>query len=137
METGEVKVLDLVSAHDIGRAIHPAICEGQMEGGAQQGLGMALTEEIYFDVDGKVKNNSFTDYKMLGSSDMPKMTNILVENPDPYGPFGAKSVGEAGLVTPVGAVANAIYQATGIQFTQGPITPEKILKAIREKAATA
>ncbi|MEZ5547113.1 MAG: molybdopterin cofactor-binding domain-containing protein [Pseudomonadales bacterium] len=137
METGEVKVLELVSAHDIGRAIHPAICEGQMEGGAQQGLGMALTEEIYFDVDGKVKNNSFTDYKMLGSSDMPKMTNILVENPDPYGPFGAKSVGEAGLVTPVGAVANAIYQATGIQFTQGPITPEKILKAIREKAATA
>ena len=137
METGEVKLLELVSAHDIGRAIHPAICEGQMEGGAQQGLGMALTEEMYFDENGKVKNNSFTDYKMLGASDMPKMTNILVENPDPHGPFGAKSVGEAGLVTPVGAVANAIYQATGIQFTEGPITPEKILKAIKEKEVAA
>ncbi|MBT4520056.1 MAG: molybdopterin-dependent oxidoreductase [Halieaceae bacterium] len=132
-ETGEVDVLELVSSHDIGRAIHPAICEGQMEGGAQQGLGMALMEEIYFDDNGHVTNNSFTDYKMLGASDMPKMTNILVENPDPYGPFGAKSVGEAGLVTPVGATANAIFQATGIQFTQGPITPEKILQAIKEK----
>jgi xanthine dehydrogenase molybdenum-binding subunit len=132
-ETGEVEVLELVSSHDIGRAIHPAICEGQMEGGAQQGLGMVLTEETYFDDRGFATNNSFTDYKMLGPSDMPKMTSILVENPDPYGPFGAKSVGEAGLVTPVGATANAIFQATGIQFTQGPITPEKILHAIQEQ----
>ena len=135
-ETGEVEVLELVSSHDIGRAIHPAICEGQMEGGAQQGLGMVLTEETYFDEKGFATNNSFTDYKMLGASDMPKMTSILVENPDPYGPYGAKSVGEAGLVTPVGATANAIYQATGIQFTQGPITPEKILHAIREKGVS-
>jgi xanthine dehydrogenase molybdenum-binding subunit len=135
-ETGEVEVLELVSSHDIGRAIHPAICEGQMEGGAQQGLGMVLTEETYFDEKGFATNNSFTDYKMLGPSDMPKMTSILVENPDPYGPFGAKSVGEAGLVTPVGATANAIYQATGIQFTQGPITPEKILHAIKEKGVS-
>ncbi|MEE8057895.1 MAG: molybdopterin cofactor-binding domain-containing protein [Pseudomonadales bacterium] len=132
-ETGEVELLELVSSHDIGRAIHPAICEGQMEGGAQQGLGMVLTEETYFDEKGFMINNSFTDYKMLGPSDMPKMTCILVENPDPYGPYGAKSVGEAGLVTPVGATANAIFQATGIQFTQGPITPEKILHAIKEK----
>jgi xanthine dehydrogenase molybdenum-binding subunit len=64
------------------------------------------------------------------------MTSILVENPDPYGPFGAKSVGEAGLVTPVGATANAIFQATGIQFTEGPITPEKILAAIQERGLT-
>jgi xanthine dehydrogenase molybdenum-binding subunit len=64
---------------------------------------------------------------------MPKMTSILVENGDPYGPFGAKSVGEAGVVTPVGATANAIFQATGIQFTQGPITPEKIVQAIKER----
>ena len=104
-----------------------------MEGGAQQGMGMVLTEEMYFDDKGFATNNSFTDYKMLGPSDMPKMTSILVENPDPYGPFGAKSVGEAGLVTPVGATANAIFQATGIQFTQGPIPPAKIMHAIQEQ----
>ena len=136
LETGEVELLELVSSHDIGKAIHPAICEGQMEGGAQQGLGMALTEETYFNEKGFATNNSFTDYKMLGASDMPRMTSILVENGDPYGPFGAKSVGEAGVVTPVGATANAIFQATGIQFTQGPITPEKILRAIRERGQT-
>ncbi len=135
-ETGEIKLLELVSTHDIGKAIHPAICEGQMEGGAQQGLGMALTEEMYFDEKGFVTNNSFTDYKMLGPTDLPKMEIILVENGDPYGPFGAKSVGEGGAVTPVGATANAIYQATGIQFTQGPITPEKIVKAIKERGLT-
>ena len=135
-ETGEVELLELVSSHDIGRAIHPAICEGQMEGGAQQGMGMVLTEETYFNEQGFATNNSFTDYKMLGASDMPKMTSILVENPDPYGPFGAKSVGEAGLVTPVGATANAIFQATGIQFVEGPITPEKILHQIQERGLT-
>lgn len=133
-ETGEVKVLHLVNAHDIGRAIHPAAVEGQLEGGIQQGLGNVLTEEIYYDKDGHVRNNSFTDYKMYGPSDMPKITTILVENPDPFGPFGAKSVGESGLVSPIGAVANAIFHATGVQVTDAPITPEKLLKAIKEKA---
>ncbi|MCU7866242.1 MAG: hypothetical protein KZQ92_19970, partial [Candidatus Thiodiazotropha sp. (ex Lucinoma borealis)] len=80
-------------------------------------------------------NNTFTDYKMLGPSDMPKITNVIIENPDPHGPFGAKSVGEAGLVAPVGATANAIYNAIGIQITELPITPEKILKALNEKHA--
>ncbi|MEW8141939.1 MAG: molybdopterin cofactor-binding domain-containing protein [Candidatus Thiodiazotropha endolucinida] len=134
-ETGEIKLIEMVNGHDIGRAINPAVVEGQLEGGAQQGLGMALTEELYFDTDGKVLNNSFTDYKMLGPSDMPKITNIIIENPDPHGPFGAKSVGEAGLVAPVGATANAIYNAIGIQITELPITPEKILKALNEKRA--
>ncbi|HEY5719692.1 MAG TPA: molybdopterin cofactor-binding domain-containing protein [Gammaproteobacteria bacterium] len=134
-ETGEVKVLELVNAHDIGRAIHPAIVEGQLEGGAQQGLGFALTEDTLFDANGLCLNNSFTDYKMLGPSDMPKMTNILVENPDPYGPFGAKSVGEAGLVSPVGATANAIFNAIGVQVLQAPITPERVLQALASKRA--
>ena len=136
METGEVKLLELVNAHDIGKAIHPPSVTGNLEGGTQQGLGMALTEEIYYDKDGLCLNNSFTDYKMLGPSDMPHMTNILVENPDPIGPYGAKSVGEAGIVAPVGATANAIYHALGFQITEGPITPEKILKAIRQHALT-
>ncbi len=134
METGEVKVLELVNAHDVGKAIHPGVVEGQLDGGAQQGLGMALTEETYFDEKGICLNNSFTDYKMFGPSDMPKMTNILVENPDPTGPFGAKGVGEAGIVPPVGATANAIFNAIGVQILEAPITPEKILKALEEKA---
>jgi xanthine dehydrogenase molybdenum-binding subunit len=134
-ETGEVKLLEMINTHDIGRAINPALVEGQMEGGGQHGLGMVLTEELYFDDKGKVLNNGFTDYKQIGPSDMPKMTNIIVENPDPFGPYGAKSVGETGLVTPVGAVANAIYNAIGIQFKEAPITPEKILKAIKAQQA--
>lgn len=135
METGEYELIEMVNTHDIGRSINPAIVEGQMEGGAQHGLGMALSEELYFDEDGKVLNNGFTDYKMLGPSDLPKMTNIIIEEPDPFGPYGAKSVGETGLCTPLGAVANAIFNASGVQVTDLPITPEKLLKAIKEKEA--
>jgi len=135
-ETGDVKVLELVNAYDIGRAIHPPSVEGQLDGGAQQGLGFSLTEETYYDEKGLCLNNSFTDYKMLGPSDMPKIKTILIEDPDPHGPFGAKSCGESGAVTPVGASANAIYHALGIQFTEAPITPEKILKAIKEQGIT-
>jgi xanthine dehydrogenase molybdenum-binding subunit len=132
-ETGEVKLIDSVVAHDIGRAVHPPSVEGQLEGGLQQGIGMALTEETYYDANGLCLNNSFTDYKMLGPSDMPKCKVILVEEPDPATAYGVKSVGEGGCVAPVGATANAIYNALGIQFTEAPITPEKILKAIKEK----
>ncbi len=82
-ETGQVTIIEAVNASDVGRAINPAIVEGQLDGGAQQGFGFALTEEMYFNKDGKCMNNGFTDYKMLGASDMPKMTDILVENPDP------------------------------------------------------
>jgi len=133
IETGEVKVLEAVQAHDIGRAIHPPSCEGQLEGGIQQGLGMALKEETYYDKNGLCTNGNFTDYKMFGPKDMPQCKIILVEEPDPIGPYGAKSVGEAGLVTPTGAAANAIFNAIGIMFTDAPITPEKILKAIKEQ----
>jgi len=133
IETGEVKVLEAVQAHDIGRAIHPPSCEGQLEGGIQTGLGMALKEETYYDKNGLCTNGNFTDYKMFGPKDMPKTKVILVEEPDPIGPYGAKSVGEAGLVTPTGAAANAVFNAIGIMFTEAPITPEKVLKAIKEK----
>jgi xanthine dehydrogenase molybdenum-binding subunit len=132
-ETGQVKVLEVINAHDIGRAIHPPSVEGQLEGGVQQALGMVLSEETYYDEKGLILNNSFTDYKTFGPTDMPKCRTLLVEQPDPMGPYGAKSVGESGLVAPTGAVANAIYNAIGIQFTGGPVTPEKILKAVKEK----
>jgi len=131
-ETGVVDVLKVVNSHDIGRAIHPPSVEGQLEGGVHQAVGMALTEETYYDDKGLCLNSNFTDYRMFGPSDMPECESILVEDPDPLGPYGAKSCGESGLVAPTGAVANAVYDAIGIQFTGGPITPEKILKAIKE-----
>jgi xanthine dehydrogenase molybdenum-binding subunit len=133
IETGEVKVLEAVQAYDVGQAIHPPSCEGQNEGAMQQGIGMALMEEIYYDKNGLCLNSSFTDYKTPGPSDMPKCKVILVEEPDPLGPYGAKSCGEGGLANPPGAVLNAIRNAIGIQITDVPATPEKILKAIKEQ----
>jgi xanthine dehydrogenase molybdenum-binding subunit len=130
METGEYELIDLVTGYDIGQAINPAIVHGQLDGGTQHGLGMGVIEEMYYDEKGRCTNAGFTDYKQLGPSDLPPIKNILIEEPDPNGPYGAKSVGELSLVTPLGAVANAIYNATGIQFTDLPITPEKILKAL-------
>jgi xanthine dehydrogenase molybdenum-binding subunit len=94
---------------------------------------MALMEETYYDKNGLCLNSNFTDYKMPGPSDMPKCKVILVEEPDPIGPYGAKSVGEGGLANPPGAVLNAIRNAIGIQITDVPATPEKILKAIKEQ----
>ena len=132
-ETGQVRVLELVNSHDIGKAIHPPSVEGQLEGGAQQGLGFLLWEDIYYDEQGKVLNNDFTDYKMLGPSDMPKAKILLVETaPDPIAPMGAKSCGESALMGPIGSVANAIYNAIGIRFKEAPVTPERVLKAIKE-----
>ena len=132
IETGEVEVIDLVYAYDIGKAINPMAVEGQLEGGVQQGLGLTLTEETYYDANGLCLNNSWTDYKMFGPLDMPPLKTILVEEPDPLGPYGAKSCGESGGVAPIGATANAIYNAIGIQMAHAPITPEKVLKAIKE-----
>jgi xanthine dehydrogenase molybdenum-binding subunit len=132
-ETGQVKVLELVNAHDIGRAIHPPSVEGQLEGGAQQGLGFVTTEDIYYDKNGLCLNNDYTDYKMPGPSDMPKAKIILVESaPDPIAPMGAKSCGESALMGPIGSVANAIADAIGIRFYEAPITPERVLTGIKK-----
>ena len=135
-ETGEVTLHDMVMVQDIGRTLHPRMARGQMIGGGQHGLGMALTEETYYDENGLCVNNSFTDYKQLGASDMPNTKVIFVEDPDPNSPYGGKGIGEGSLVTPLGAVSNAIYNALGIQFLKAPITPEKVLKAINEQGLT-
>jgi xanthine dehydrogenase molybdenum-binding subunit len=135
-ETGAFELIELVSASDVGKAIHPPSVEGQVEGGMQQGLGQACLEEIVYDENGLCLNNNFVDYKMFGPSDMPKSTTILVEEFDPHGPYGAKSVGESGQVAPTGAVANAIADALGVAVVKGPITPEKILQTIKKKGQT-
>ncbi|MBI2303929.1 MAG: molybdopterin-dependent oxidoreductase [Chloroflexi bacterium] len=132
--TGQVKVLRLVAAHDAGRVIHPVNCEGQIEGSLSMGLGYALYEDMEFEV-GKVTNPSFLSYKIPSALDMPTIEPLLVEKAHREGPFGAKGVGEPGLVGTAPAIANAIYDAMGVRIKDLPITPEKILVALREKEA--
>jgi xanthine dehydrogenase molybdenum-binding subunit len=133
-ETGQVKVLKIVAAHDCGRAINPLICEGQVEGGIQFGLGYALTEGLIVDdTTGKALNPTFLDYKIFSARDMPRIEVILVESIEPTGPYGAKGIGEPPLVPTAPAIANAIYNAVGVRINEIPMTPEKVLKALRER----
>jgi len=134
VETGVVRVLKAVAAHDVGKAINPSNVEGQIEGGFVQGLGFALTEDTIFE-KGKIMNPTFTDYKILPAADIPDLKVIIVEANDDTGPFGAKGVAEPCLVGVSPAVANAIYDAIGLRFTDLPITPEKVLKALKAKSA--
>ncbi|MCX8118036.1 MAG: xanthine dehydrogenase family protein molybdopterin-binding subunit [Desulfobacterota bacterium] len=131
-ETGQVNVIRYTAAHDVGRAINPQAIEGQIHGGVAQGIGWALTEDMILR-DGKVLNPDFRDYVMPGPLDLPPIQTILVEPVDPNGPYGAKGIGEPALNPSPAAVANAIYDAIGIRFTELPITPEKILKALKAK----
>lgn len=129
IETGQVKILNFVAAHDTGRTINPLGARGQTFGGVAQGIGYALTEEVVFK-NGKVANSQFLDYKILTALDMPPVQTIDIETVDPEGPYGAKGVGEPGLVPTAAAIANAVYDAIGVRITDLPITPEKILKAL-------
>ncbi len=131
-ETGQVKVIDLVSAVDPGTAINPKQAEGQVEGAAAQGLGLALVEEMILDEKGRMINPNFLDYKILGPKDL-KLTTILVETDEPLGPYGAKSVAEVPIDGPAPAVANAIYNAVGVRIRKLPIRAEDVLRALRAK----
>ncbi|MBI3076127.1 MAG: xanthine dehydrogenase family protein molybdopterin-binding subunit [Deltaproteobacteria bacterium] len=131
IETGEVQVLRVVAAHDVGRAINPLGAEGQIEGGLAMALGYALTEELVVR-QGAILNPNFVDYRLITGADMPRTTVILIETDDPAGPFGAKGIGEAGAICTAPAVANAIYDAIGVRVTELPITPERLLRAIRQ-----
>lgn len=131
-QTGEVKILKLVSAHDVGRAINPALVRGQIYGAAYMGVGFGLTERVQL-VDGKVVNANFRDYKILTANDVVPVEAIIIEDPDAAGPYGAKGIGEPGLVPTAPAIANAIYDAVGVWIKDLPITPEKVLAALRAK----
>ena len=122
-----------VAAHDLGQALNPAVVEGQIYGGAVMGLSIALSEGLIFDDKGKPRNLSSTDYKLFSSDDCPEIIPITVEHGDPMTPYGAKGQGEAALVGTAPCIANAIYNAIGIRFNELPITPEKVLKAIKAK----
>jgi xanthine dehydrogenase molybdenum-binding subunit len=134
METGEVQLLRFAAVHDMGTAVNPQMVEGQIEGGVTQGLGYALTEDTVVDPQtGAILTTSFLDYKIPSSLDIPPLHVVLVQPSDPHGPFGAKGIGEPPIVPTAPAVANAVYNAVGVRIKDLPITPEKILKALREK----
>jgi len=133
-ETGQVEVLKMVIAVDCGRAINPINVEGQIEGAALQGIGYALTEDFVVNTDnGVLMTDNFTTYKIPTTLNLPDIKVILVEQPVPSGPFGAKGVGELGCFGIDPAIANAIYDAVGIRVKELPITPEKILCALKAK----
>jgi xanthine dehydrogenase molybdenum-binding subunit len=131
-ETGEVKVLRAVYAHDIGRVINPNAAEGQVEGGFQQGMGYALMENLQFDPDtGACVTSDFLDYKIPTAVEMPTQIEcIFIESNEPTGPFGAKSLSEVCVVVPAAAIANAVYNAVGVRVRELPITPERILAGL-------
>jgi CO/xanthine dehydrogenase Mo-binding subunit len=131
--TGRVRVLRVVAAHDVGRAINPAGVEAQIEGGVVQGLGATLHEELRVR-DGVVTNPTFGEYRIPTSLDVPEIVPVIVEDPHEEGPYGAKGLGEPVLAPTSPAVANALDHALGVRITDLPITPEKVLRALRAKA---
>ncbi|TKJ42382.1 hypothetical protein CEE37_01495 [candidate division LCP-89 bacterium B3_LCP] len=131
-ETGKIKVHKVAAAHDVGRVINPVGAEGQVHGGVAMGLGYALTEQIQLD-SGRMLNPNFTDYKIPTTMDIPEVVPIFVETNDPEGPFGAKGMGEITMVPTAAAIANAVYNATGVRIKSLPITPEKVLNALKAK----
>ena len=130
--TGEVQVLGVWAAHDIGRVVNPQGVEGQIEGGVVQALGQALMED-YIQVDGHTTTPGFAKYILPTSLDVPRVTSVLVEDPDPNNPLGVKGIGEPAMVPTSPAIMNAIYDAVGVRITSLPATPEKVLTALREK----
>jgi CO/xanthine dehydrogenase Mo-binding subunit len=132
METGEVSVLKSVACHDIGRAINPAAAEGQIQGGGMQGLGYGLMEDLIVD-QGYLKTHSFAEYLLPTSCDVPPIQSIILESGTGKGPFGAKGIGEPSLTPAAPAVANAVANAINARVIQLPLTPERVLAAIKQK----
>jgi CO/xanthine dehydrogenase Mo-binding subunit len=126
VELGTVRVLKITAAHDVGRAINPTLIEGQIEGGVAQGLGHALMEEFF---PGKGEN--LHDYLIPTAGDMPPVESILIEDPSPVGPFGAKGIGEQAVIPTAPAILNAIHDATGVRIRRVPATPDRIRAAIK------
>ena len=133
-ETGRVTILRWVAAQDVGRAIHPAYVEGQIQGGVAQGIGWALNEEYVYNAKGQLDNPGFLDYRCPVASDLPMIEAVLVEVPNPAHPYGAKGVGEVNICPPMAAIANAIENAIGRRLSELPMSPPKVLAAIEAGA---
>jgi CO/xanthine dehydrogenase Mo-binding subunit len=137
-QTGETVILNIVSALDAGKVLNPKLCLGQVVGGVVQGLGSALWEGFVFDEGGRFLNPAFVDYKIPTAKDIPLRTRqILLENPQPGGPYGARGVAEHPMISVPSAIGNALYDALGVEFTSLPLTYERILTRIREKAESS
>ncbi len=134
--TGEVQVLGVWAAHDVGRAVNPKGVEGQIEGGIVQALGQGLMEDYKLH-QGHTSTSGFAKYILPTSLDVPQINSIIVEDPDPLGPLGVKGIGEPAMVPTIPAIMNAIYDAVGVRITSLPATPEKVLMAIRDKERRA
>ncbi len=124
-ETGQIRVLRVAAAHDVGRAINPNGIRGQIYGGVAQGAGWALYENMVYE-GGRLQNNSLRNYTLVTVTDMPEVEPIIVETHDPVGPYGAKGIGEPALIPMPPAVANAVEDAVGVRIRDLPITAEKI-----------
>jgi CO/xanthine dehydrogenase Mo-binding subunit len=129
-ETGKVDVIRYTTIQDAGKAVHPSYVEGQMQGGASQGIGWALNEEYIYDEKGNLENPGFLDYRMPVASDLPMIDTVIVEVPNPGHPYGVRGVGEAPIVPPLAAVANAVSHATGVRMVDLPMSPPHVLEAI-------
>jgi CO/xanthine dehydrogenase Mo-binding subunit len=132
-ETAKVTILRYTAIQDAGTAIHPSYVEGQMQGGAVQGIGWALNEEYFFDESGRMQNASYLDYRMPTALDVPMIDTIIVEVPNPAHPFGVRGVGETPIVAPPAAIANAIYRATGVRMRELPMSPPRLWAAMSGK----
>jgi CO/xanthine dehydrogenase Mo-binding subunit len=133
-ETGEVELLRHVIAQDVGRALNPALVEGQMRGGATQGIGWALFEELAHDEDGRLVTGSFLDYAIPIAERVPEIDTLIVEVPAPHGPYGAKGIGEAPVVAAPAAIANAVAAAAGVRIRELPMTAPRVWAALRSSA---
>jgi len=131
-ETGEINVLKVVNAQDVGKALNPLTVEGQLEGAVYMGLGLALTENLVVDERGNPLNLNFTDYRLLRATDMPRVELIIVEDKEPSGPFGAKGMGEGGLNPTAAALANAVFDALGVRIREIPMVSEVVYKKLAE-----
>ncbi len=132
-ETGKVDILRYTAIQDAGTAIHPSYVEGQIQGGAVQGIGWALNEEYYFNDDAQMQNSSFLDYRMPTALDLPMIDAVVVEVPNPGHPYGVRGVGEVPIVPPMAAIANAIHNATGVRMANLPMNPGAVLEALWEQ----
>ena len=131
-ETGKVDILRFTAIQDVGKAVHPSYVEGQMQGGSVQGIGWALNEEYFMDADGTMKNSTLLDYRMPTALDLPMIDTCIVEVANPGHPFGVRGVGEANIVPPLPAIANAIHDAVGARMQRLPMNPPSVWSALSE-----
>lgn len=135
-DTGEVQVLGVWAAHDVGRVVNPQQVEGQIEGGVVMAVGHALMED-YIQVDGQTTTPGFAKYILPTALDVPQVTSVLIQEPDPKTPLGVKGIGEPAITPTAAAIVNAIHDAVGVRITRLPATPERVMEALQRKRAAA